>query len=72
MARVRASGDSHPLAIVWFVTLTLQIYTRWVNQKLSARLFPTMTDVLKDLGQDDHLSNLVTALSEKEMPKPAK
>jgi len=55
-----------------YVKLQQTIYTRWVNQKLSARLFPTMTDVLKDLGQDDHLSNLVTALSEKEMPKPAK
>jgi spectrin beta len=53
--------------------LQVTIYTRWVNQKLSARMFPTMeADVCASLGTDDHLSNLVTALSEKKMPKPAK
>jgi len=48
------------------------IYTRWVNQKLGARMFPTMTDILADLGKDDHLSNLVTALSDNDMPKGRK
>ena len=47
----------------------VQIYTRWVNQKLGARMFPTMTDICADLGKDAHLSNLVTALSDNEMPK---
>ena len=32
-------------------------------------MFPTMTDICADLGKDAHLSNLVTALSDNEMPK---
>jgi hypothetical protein len=36
-------------------------------------LAPVLSDdVLADIGKDDHLSNLVTALCETEMPKPAK
>lgn len=47
----------------------VQIYSRWVNQKLGSRHFPTLTDVLADIGKEEHLSNLVTALCEQEMPK---
>jgi len=52
--------------------LQQMIYTRWVNQKLGARQYPTLDDVVADLGKDDHLSNLATALCDKPMPKPAK
>ena len=38
----------------------LQIYTRWVNQKLGSRQFPALTDILADIGKDEHLSNLIT------------
>lgn len=70
-----AKMSSNGLAKSWdsdYNGLQQAIYTRWVNQKLGARMFPTMTDICADLGKDAHLSNLVTALSDNEMPKGRK
>jgi hypothetical protein len=52
--------------------LQKRIFTRWVNQKLHARHLPLIEDVLSDIGQGMNLSNLILALTDKEMPKPAK
>lgn len=50
--------------------LQRKIFTRFVNQKLASRHFPRIDDVLTDLGKGDNISNLITALSGKEMVKP--
>lgn len=51
--------------------LQKKIYTRWVNQKLGSRMFPPMSGEISSvdgIGADANLSNLVAALSEKQMP----
>lgn len=52
--------------------LQRKIFTRFVNQKLASRHFTRIDDVLTDLGKGDNISNLITALSGKEMVKPKK
>ena len=56
--------------------LQAKIFTKWVNQKLMSRHFPTIADVQTDLAKDNTLYNLMCALTEREPPvekkKPAK
>lgn len=61
------SHGSHPADE--YQRIQQMIYTRWVNQKLGARQLPTLTDILADIGKDEHLSNLIAALSGTEMKK---
>eukprot|EP00056_Hartaetosiga_gracilis_P008962 m.128521 g.128521 ORF g.128521 m.128521 type:complete len:1251 (+) comp13031_c0_seq1:71-3823(+) len=48
--------------------LQAKIFTKWVNQKLMSRHFPTIGNVQFDLGQEKHLRNLMYALTEKDPP----
>jgi hypothetical protein len=49
-----------------------QIFTRWVNQKLTSHRLPQIKDVVTDLGTGDTLKGLIETLSEKEMAKSPK
>ncbi|EGD73339.1 hypothetical protein PTSG_12249 [Salpingoeca rosetta] len=56
--------------------LQAKIFTKWVNQKLMSRHFPTINNVQSDLAKDNTLYNLMCALTDREPPvekkKPAK
>ena len=45
-----------------------QLFTRWVNQKISKRMLPPIQDVVTDLAHDDVLVQLMEILSERECP----
>lgn len=48
----------------------VQIFSRWVNQKLQSRNLPTLNDLITDLAEGENLPNLMFALSEKRMEAP--
>eukprot|EP00055_Hartaetosiga_balthica_P011900 m.55751 g.55751 ORF g.55751 m.55751 type:complete len:1252 (-) comp7769_c0_seq1:791-4546(-) len=73
MSLVMSDDDGRPVQNLqdWEI-LQEKIFTKWVNQKLMSRHFPTIGHVQFDLGQEKHLRNLIYALIEKDLPVETK
>ena len=59
--------SSHLAGVAGFMP-ALQIFTRWVNQKLAKRFLPPLQDVVLSLADEGVLVSLMEILSERPFP----